>query len=135
MDIVFADAFYWIALANPADGWYDSAKQFDLENRRIRLVTTDEVLIEFLNYYSGAGAYRRSLVSAMCMNTRSHPNIEVIPQSRESFDGGLEFFIERADKGYSLTDCISMLTMKRRAIKKVLTHDRHFAQEGFEVLF
>ncbi len=39
------------------------------------------------------------------------------------------------DKGYSLTDCISMQTMKSFSITEVLTHDKHFAQEGFTVLF
>jgi predicted nucleic acid-binding protein len=40
----------------------------------------------------------------------------------------------RHDKGYSLVDCISMITMRRMGIDKILTHDRHFAQEGCEVL-
>jgi predicted nucleic acid-binding protein len=41
----------------------------------------------------------------------------------------------RPDKGYSLTDCISMGTMRREAITEVLTNDRHFEQEGFRALF
>jgi predicted nucleic acid-binding protein len=37
--------------------------------------------------------------------------------------------------GYSLTDCISMQTMRREALTEVLTNDRHFEQEGFRALF
>jgi len=39
------------------------------------------------------------------------------------------------DKGYSLTDCISMIVMKQRGIIEVLTHDKHFTQENFRILF
>jgi predicted nucleic acid-binding protein len=37
----------------------------------------------------------------------------------------------RPDKGYSLTDCISMQTMRKEGLTEVLTKDRHFEQEGF----
>jgi len=42
---------------------------------------------------------------------------------------------QRPDKEYSLTDCISMQVMKAMGITEVLTHDRHFVQEGFIILF
>ena len=41
----------------------------------------------------------------------------------------------RPDKGYSLTDCISMATMRKKGLTEVLTNDRHFEQEGFRALF
>ena len=41
----------------------------------------------------------------------------------------------RPDKGYSLTDCISMQTMRREGLTEILTNDRHFEQEGFRALF
>jgi hypothetical protein len=44
-------------------------------------------------------------------------------------------YIQRPDKGYSLTDCISMQTMRREGLTEALTKDRHFEQEGFQVLF
>ncbi len=58
----------------------------------------------------------------------------VHPQSRASFLSGLAFYEARPDKGYSLTDCISMETMRREGITEILTHDAHFAQEGFTLL-
>ena len=42
---------------------------------------------------------------------------------------------QRLDKGYSLTDCISMIVMEQMGITEVLTYDKHFAQEGFTLLF
>lgn len=38
------------------------------------------------------------------------------------------------DKGYSLVDCISMTTMRRHGILKILTNEHHFMQEGFNVI-
>jgi len=64
-----------------------------------------------------------------------NPRVKVIPQSRESFLAGIELYRARPDKGYSLTDCISMITMRREGLTEALTNDRHFEQEGFRALF
>jgi predicted nucleic acid-binding protein len=64
-----------------------------------------------------------------------NPCLQVIPQNRESFREGFELYRRRSDKEYSLTDCISMTVMQRLKISEVLTHDNHFKQEGFIILF
>ncbi len=46
----------------------------------------------------------------------------------------MSLYESRLDKGYSLTDCISMTVMRERNISDVLTHDNHFRQEGFKIL-
>jgi predicted nucleic acid-binding protein len=61
--------------------------------------------------------------------------VQIIPQTHKTFLAGLELYKQRADKEYSLTDCISMQTMKQLGITEILTHDRHFTQEGFTTLF
>ncbi len=63
-----------------------------------------------------------------------NPNVTVLPQSRDSFLGGMQLYEQRPDKKYSLTDCISMNAMKRKSVNKILTNDHHFEQEGFVVL-
>lgn len=50
------------------------------------------------------------------------------------FLDALTFYESRRDKGYSLTDCVSMLVMQKYRINQVLTHDEHFTQEGFQIL-
>lgn len=134
MPEIFADTFYWSALANPADASHQAAKTFDLTNRESALVTTDEVLSEFLNYFADAGERKRRIVIGMFEEAMKHAGIEVLPQTRQSLLRGLDLYKARNDKSYSLTDCISMVTMRERTITDVLTHDRHFAQEGFTVL-
>ena len=50
------------------------------------------------------------------------------------FHLGLERFEDRQDKGYSLTDCMSMVLMETEEIQEVLTSDKHFRQAGFTIL-
>ncbi len=134
MTEVFADTFYWIALLNPADKWHQEAKIFSQTNPEVTLVTTDAVMIELLNYFSEAGDRMRQAATAFCEQAMEHANTLVLPQSRETFTRGIELYKARPDKGYSLTDCISMIEMRDRKLREVLTNDRHFAQEGFELL-
>jgi predicted nucleic acid-binding protein len=98
-------------------------------------VTTDEVLTEYLAFFSGAKLSVRLQAGDNVDALLRSSTVVVIPQSRESFLAGLELYRARPDKGYSLTDCISMLTMRREGITQVLTNDAHFTQEGFRALF
>ena len=61
-------------------------------------------------------------------------NFEVIEQTRDVFLKGLELYSSRLDKGYSLTDCISMNICREFEVYEILTHDHHFEQEGFQIL-
>lgn len=134
MRTVFADTHYWIALANVKDEWHRAAKQLSTQLGPIRVVTTDEILIEFLAFFSQSGDYWRAKAVRFLKAVMSDPNHTVIPQTRDSFLSGLSLFENRLDKGYSLTDCISMETMRKQRLVEVLTHDHHFTQERFVVL-
>ena len=76
----------------------------------------------------------RSRAAAIIRRIHVHPDIDVIPQSRQSFLNALALYEARPDKDYSLTDCSSMATMRAQGITQVLTRDAHFAQEGFVLL-
>ena len=134
MKSVFADAFYWVALTNPDDTRYRDAVAFDKVLTTTTIVTTDEVLAEFVTFFS-ADPRQRGRAAATVRRLLVHPAMRVIPQSRESFLSGVDLYEARPDKGFSLTDCISMQTMRREGLLEVLTNDRHFEQEGFRALF
>ncbi|MEH2047529.1 type II toxin-antitoxin system VapC family toxin [Nostoc sp.] len=134
MNPVFVDTFYWIALANPRDAWHVRTQDIHKSLMQTRLITTDEVLTEFVNYFSTAGRYTRSGIFQLAQSILQNDRVQVIPQTRESFLGGLALYSQRFDKGYSLTDCISMHTMRQLEIIEVLTHDKDFTQEGFAIL-
>jgi uncharacterized protein len=85
--------------------------------------------------FFSADPWQRSRAAATVHSLLANPDVRVIPQSRESFLAGMSLYEARPDKGYSLTDCISMQTMRREGITEALTNDRHFEQEGFHALF
>lgn len=62
------------------------------------------------------------------------PAVTIVSASDGQFLAGLDLYEARPDKGYSLVDCISMTVMREMGITAALTSDRHFEQEGFEVL-
>ncbi len=61
-------------------------------------------------------------------------NVTIIHQSADLFFAGVDLYRRRLDKGYSLTDCMAMVLCREQDITDVLTHDRHFEQEGFAIL-
>lgn len=134
MRAVFADTFYWIALTHPGDTHFHEAARFDGFFSAGTVFTTEEVLTEVLAFFATDRWLRNRAVETV-RQIIGDPAVQVIPQSHESFASGLELYAARPDKGYSLTDCISMHAMRRRDLTDVLTNDRHFEQEGFHALF
>ncbi len=135
MDDVFADTNYWIAKIFPQDQWHAHVIEVEYEIGIVNLITTETVLVETLNYFS---EYRRNVKETAFLIVKSileSDEVTVIEQTNEVFLAGVEFYGKRLDKGYSLTDCISMNACRRHSIMQILTHDGHFEQEGFSILF
>lgn len=138
MKFVFVDTHYWIARANPQDQWHQAAKNADQKLGDCIKITTDGVLTEFLGALGGQGGsgstHLRNVAIKMVRAIMNNPNVEVVPETRELFLKGLDFYEKRNDKEYSLVDCISMIVMQEKGLNEVLTHDHHFAQESFSIL-
>ena len=134
MSAVFADTFYWIALINPGDRYAREVQRFDDLLSGGNVYTTEEVLVEVLTFFA-ADTWLRIRAVETVREILSDPAVHIIPQSHESFLSGFDLYAARPDKGYSLTDCISMQTMRREGLTQALTNDRHFEQEGFRSLF
>jgi len=132
---VFADTFYWLALARPRDAWHVPVWRWATANPTTRIVTTDEVLTEFLNALSGTGPAGRAYAAATAHDIRNDPQAVVLAQTRADFDAALALYEARPDKGYSLTDCRSMVALRALGVREVLSNDHHFTQEGFTILF
>jgi len=130
---VFADTFYWIALSNPAERRYLDVLALDAKIAGASIFTTDEVLSEFLTFFAGDRWLRERATTAVKGLSRNR-RVHIVPQTHDSFQAGFDLYGARPDKGYSLTDCISMQTMRREGLTGVLTNDRHFEQEGFRAL-
>jgi predicted nucleic acid-binding protein len=131
----FVDAFYWIALLSPRDQWHARVLAFAATLDAYHFYTTDEVLTEFLAFYSTANATVRTQAVAFVRAMLDDEDITVIPQTRAGFLHALDLYAARPDKQYSLTDCHSMQVMRREGLTDVLTNDHHFTQEGFRIVF
>lgn len=131
---IFADTFYWLALSSPTDQWRSAVLKAVSSQENLSIVTTDEVLTEFLAGMAGRGVYQRGLAIRMVRSILADDEVTIIPQTHQTFLEGLDLYERRVDKGYSLTDCISMNTCRKEGIIDVLTNDHHFTQEGFIVL-
>jgi predicted nucleic acid-binding protein len=130
---VFADSLYWIALSHQRDQWHATALNASHALRGAEIVTTQEMLGELLTAFRHT-AQLRSIAARRVQQITADHQIVVIPQSDRSFQAGFALYQARPDKEYSLTDCISMATMRQEGITEILTHDGHFAQEGFAIL-
>jgi predicted nucleic acid-binding protein len=134
MKQVFADTLYWVASFTPGDPWYEPTSRAVAALESVHLVTTEEVLVEFLSAYAGQGNYLRHEAIRTVRSIIANVYVTVMPQTHQTFMDGLRLYESRADKAYSLVDCISMNTMRQLGIAEVLTNDHHFTQEGFTVL-
>ena len=134
MKHVFADTLYWLAIVRPGDSWQEPAQRASASLGPVRLVTTDEILTEFLAAASAGGRLlRRKAVETVRM-LLTNPDVTVVAQSRDTFVHALGRYAQREDKEYSLTDCSAMNAMDADGIRDILTNDHHFEQDGYNVL-
>ena len=131
---VFVDTYYWIAITDPSSESHRRAMERSQTLTAVRLVTTEAVLIEYVNFFSRFGAHLRRAVVEAVQEILSDESTDVVPQTRSSLLAGMTLHANRPDKSYSLTDCISMQVMRELGIFEVLTHDKHFRQESFTTL-
>jgi predicted nucleic acid-binding protein len=133
--VYFADTFWWTAIANPKDAWHPNVIAWEAAHSNVRYVTTEEILSELLTWFAGTGPVGRSHASSIVRAIMGDPSTKVLPQTSADFVTALALYETRLDKGYSLTDCRSMLAMRTLGLSEVLSNDHHFTQEGFNILF
>jgi uncharacterized protein len=131
MNVVFADAGYWIALFNPRDQLHAKALSVSTTLQGWSIVTSQMVLTEFLNHYAALGQPFRQRAVQVVRSLQDNVDVEVIPQTDAQFAAALTLYAQRPDKEWGITDCASFLTMQERGITEALAHDDHFYQAGF----
>ena len=132
--MVFIDSFFLIALIHPRDDYHQEALVLQNQLSKTKMITTESVLFEVFAMFSRSSPEIRSKVVQVVERIIEDVNIEVVHQTRSDFMLAINMYGNRLDKSYSLTDCLSMILMRRQGIKEVLTHDHHFEQEGFKIL-
>jgi uncharacterized protein len=131
----FADTSYWVATLDDKDQWFEQAMDAASEIGDSEIITTKTVLIEVLNHISDYRADIKDYVANYVEVILKDEETLVLLHNHEIFQKALKLYKSRFDKGYSLTDCISMNAMRDFNINEILTNDTHFQQEGFIELF
>src|SRR5207244_5910070 len=116
--IVFADSYYYFALFNREDPAHARAVEFS-RTFRGKMATTAWVLTEVAD--GMAGPYDRDVFVRFFDDLRIDPDVQLVPASSGLFDEGIALYRSRSDKQWSLTDCISFVTMNRENLTEALT--------------
>ena len=131
---VFADTSYWYGLMIRNDQWHAAALRATAAVGDRPIITTEMVLVELLNAVSRLGPALRTDAVARIRRMQRVPNITIIEQTAVQFEEALDYYAERLDKRWGITDCASFLAMTDAGITDALTADRDFGQAGFRVL-
>jgi predicted nucleic acid-binding protein len=119
----FADTFYFLALISARDEAHRQAVKIS-ESLTCPVFTTTWVLTELANAMSQPP--RRERFAFFLERFQREPRTVIVSTTDELFEAGLALYLERADKDWSLTDCISFVVMKREGLTQALTADHHF---------
>jgi predicted nucleic acid-binding protein len=129
--MIFVDSGYFIALLTPRDQLHQRALNWS-RTLAERLLTTEYVLCETVNWFSAP--VDRAKIHDAIDTLKADADWHIVAATSQLFASGLTLHRQHADKHWSLTDCISFLTMREQALTRALTHDHHFEQAGFESL-
>jgi predicted nucleic acid-binding protein len=132
MNTVFADTFYFLALLNPADKAHGKVVAFTSGNT-VRMVTTEWVLTELADGLAKSRRGRAEFLSTLA-DLEADGDVTIVACDHVLMTEGVQFYGQRPDKEWSLTDCISFVVMTKKRITEALTGDHHFEQAGFITL-
>jgi predicted nucleic acid-binding protein len=89
MRSIFVDTGYLIAVISPRDGLHHKAKAAVGQLGPCRLVTSEMVLVEFLNMFAEKGPDLREAAVKAVQAITNNASIDVVPQTRQLFQEAL----------------------------------------------
>jgi predicted nucleic acid-binding protein len=117
---VFADTVYWIALVVKQDQYHQRVQLWTpLISGRI--TTTGAVLLETANALARP-SWRPGAV-ALIEHLGQRPDLRIVPLEQALWERGWDLYRKRADKAWSLTDCVSFAVMQETGLTDALTAD------------
>lgn len=131
MNLVFADAFYFVARLNRRDQHHQRVMAFS-RDFRARIVSTDWILLEVADALAASEC--RPRIQEFLLHLRKSPACEIVPANRDLLDRALDLYNQYRDKHWTLTDCASFVVMRESDVSSALTADHHFEQAGFIAL-
>lgn len=96
------------------------------------MVTTTYVLAELIVLIQARHGRAAAARAGLHLRSAAEVRLEHPDVGEEARAWAL--FLDRPDKSYTLTDCLSFVTMRRLGLDTAIATDEHFRQEGFRVL-
>jgi len=130
----FVDTSGFFALLVARDERHEQAARIlsTAEARQASFLTTDYVLDETATLLIARGLGH--LVDPFLQSTLRSQACTIEWTGPDDFARAAAFLAKHVDQGWSFTDCVSFLVMKKRKLRSALTKDQHFAKAGFEAL-
>jgi predicted nucleic acid-binding protein len=122
---IFLDTAYFIARVNPGDQYHRVALEIAPQIAAGELFTSQMIFVGLLNSFCNS-QYFRNIASQMV--PLMYKRAKVIDQSPALFNDALAVYAKHPDKGWSLTDCASLIIMDKHDIWVAAASDRHFSQ-------
>ncbi|MDQ3624789.1 MAG: PIN domain-containing protein [Verrucomicrobiota bacterium] len=131
---VLMDSAGFLALWDAADEHHAAATrlQTELARKRRRFMTTEYVVDETVTLLLVRHSHAAASDFLETVERSEALRLEWIGPDRFHAAAGL--FRRHSDKEWSLTDCVSFVTMRELRIRDAFTTDHHFRQAGFTPL-
>jgi len=132
---VFLDTSFVIALENKDDPHHARAKALDDEllNEDASLLLHWDIVLEIADGFARLARRARGL--ELLAKLTGEAGYILLPITAALLQESLNLYRARADKEWSLTECLSFVLMKEKSVTEALTADIHFRQAGFKALF
>jgi uncharacterized protein len=129
--VIFIDTGPFLARCVTRDQYHQAALlAWDrISKERPPLLTSNFVLDETFTLLGRIAGHRFAAERARAIYSSS--SLEILRPGRQEELEALDLFAKFADQKVSFTDCISFALMRRRAVRRAFTFDRHFEVAGF----
>ena len=128
---IFVDTSAWYDLVFPGTRTHSDVARI-MRAPDAKFVTSTYILDELVSLITSRRGHAIALRATS--HIRSAPELRLEHPDAAEEARAWQLFLERHDKSYSLTDCLSFVIMRRLGITEALATDCHFRQEGFTVL-
>lgn len=124
MKTAFADSSFYVALLIARDSNHTKATAV-AQSWNGSIVTTEYVLTEVANHLCSS-QYGRAKFGQFLAGLEADPKTLIVESSRDLWKDGVHLYLQRVDKEWSLTDCISFIVMEQHGLSEALAADHHF---------
>jgi uncharacterized protein len=131
----FVDTSFLVARFHEDDDRHADAMAFLDEvmaspGTRPRLILHDYVFDEMVTTLRSHSRSHQVAVAAGEAIWRSRTT-ELLPVNRPTMEAAWKLFVDRPDRLWSFTDCVSFVVMGQQGLREALSFDENFKQAGF----